>query len=174
MVGASGAERVWVESQSPVVTGSLGDVAVDEGVVAERGEDGGAVGAPEATKTGEIEVVVVIVGDEDGVDARELIEGDAGWVVALGAGERERGAALGEDGVDEKVVAGDLQEGGGVADVGDAEGVGVGGWRGGDRGGDEVGPGCGFGGEFPTEDVGEGLVRGGQAGIEEAGSVEVV
>lgn len=154
--------------------GDFGGVAVDEGVVAERGEDGSAVGAPEAAEGGEVEVVVVVVGEEDRVDGREMVEGDAGWVVAFGAGEGERAGALGKDGVDEEVVAGDLQEGGGVADVADAEGFGAGGWGRRDGGGDEVGPGGGFGREPPAEDVGEGFVGGGQAGVEEEGAVEVV
>lgn len=64
----------------------------------------------------QVQVVHVRVGEKDGVDGRQVFDAQAG--TALSAEEDER---AGEDGVDEQVAAGDLDQERGVADEGDAE-----------------------------------------------------
>lgn len=58
------------------------------------GEDLGLVACDEFVEAGEVQVVVVIVTDDDDVDLREFIEGDAGVVDSFGAGPRERAYAF--------------------------------------------------------------------------------
>ena len=61
-------------------------------------------------------MVHVGVGEEDEVDGGEVGDTDAGAALAT-----QDDQAGGEDGVDEDVFAGELEEEGGVADEGDAE-----------------------------------------------------
>lgn len=133
----------------------------------------GALG--EAAKGGEIEVIVVVVAEEDNVDARKIFKADAGRAITAGAYEAEWAGAVGPDGISENVDAAKLEEERGVVDHGDAEFVGSDG--GGRFGGDDVVNEAAWGRfgravEFPAEDIAEakGL---GRVGVEEATTVEV-
>lgn len=88
---------------------------------AKAGEDLGLVSCDEFVEAGEVQVVVVIVADDDDVDLREFIEGDAGVVDSFGAGPSEWAYAFREDGIGEDVVATGLYQEGGVVDKGDAD-----------------------------------------------------
>ena len=68
-----------------------------------------------------VHVVVVVVGDEHGVDGRQVVEGDARRVHALGAGKRDRAGALRPDRIDEHALAARLDQKARVPDVGDAQ-----------------------------------------------------
>ena len=70
---------------------------------------------------GRVHVVVVVVGDEHGVDGREIRETDSGKIVATRAEELEGTDAIRPDGVNEDVNAGGLNEKRGMSDAGDAE-----------------------------------------------------
>lgn len=72
--------------------------------------------ADDPAQRGEVEVIHVRVGEQDGIDGREVL--DAQTRAALSAQEDERAR---EDGIDEQVAAGDLDEKRGMADKGDAE-----------------------------------------------------
>jgi hypothetical protein len=64
-----------------------------------------------------VEVVVVVVGEEDGLERGQLANGDGRLVEALGAGEEDGRGAVGEDGVGEEEGALELEENGGVAEA---------------------------------------------------------
>ncbi len=63
-----------------------------------------------------VEMVVVVVRDDDGVDVRQVGERDPGRERALRAGEGERRRALGEDRIGQDVAAADLDQRARVAD----------------------------------------------------------
>ena len=63
----------------------------------------------------------MVVADDDRVNGRQVLEGDAGSVEARGADPAEGAGALGPDGVGEDVQALGLDQEGGVVDEGDAE-----------------------------------------------------
>ena len=105
--------------------GDVGRVLVDDGVVAEWRDHDRLMLRMEGGDGGRVHVVVVVVGDENGVDLREVGESDSGWIVTARAECFERADAIGPDGIDEDVDAGGLDEKRGVADVGDAKPVDV-------------------------------------------------
>ena len=150
-------------------------MAVEGRVVAERGDDARPVAAPEAAQRGDVHVVVVIMGEQDCVDGRQIGQCDARRLMAARAGEGERTGAVGPDWIDQDVVAGTLHEQRGMADHGDTESFGAG--RGmvdvsGAGGGGT--PGGGDTGATPAQEVAQGAVGGSGAGVEEADTVEVV
>lgn len=57
-----------------------------------------------------VEMVVVIVTEQDGIDARERIESEAGSMDAARAGPLDGTRAIGEDGVGEEITGGGLEE----------------------------------------------------------------
>jgi hypothetical protein len=154
-----------------------GDVrasAADDHVVAEGGDDARPRSAPEPGDGGEVEMVVVAVGDQDGVDRRQVGQRHAGGIDPAGAEPAQRAGARRPDRVDQDVLAGQLHEEAGMADQRDPEAVDALG-RGGVGEGARVGGGpfgAGFG-EAPAQDVAERAVRG-VARDEEAGAVEMI
>lgn len=96
----------------------LDDAAEAEvaGEVAHAPGHDGDLGVREAAEGGFVEMVEVRVGEEDEVNAREVLDFQAG---AFDAFEEEE--PVGEVGVDEDVEVGELDEEGGVADPGDGD-----------------------------------------------------
>ena len=88
--------------------------ALQVGADAQRhGEDG--VRAGQRPDGGQVEVVVVVVGDDDGVQRQQVGQRHRHRVQPLRPGEGERGAPRAEDGVEQDAVPVDLGEDGGVA-----------------------------------------------------------
>ncbi len=83
------------------------------------GEQGVRVG--QRLDRGHVQVVVVVVRDDDDVDRAERGQRQGHRVQALGSGERERGAAVAPDRVEEDPVAVDLREHAGVAHPGQSQ-----------------------------------------------------
>jgi hypothetical protein len=72
--------------------------------------------AREFAEGGEVEVVVVAVGEEDEIDGGKVFDAEARRLQAVHSEEGNGGAVVGEDGVEENGVAGALEEPGGVSD----------------------------------------------------------
>ena len=70
-----------------------------------------------------IHVVVVVVRHQHRVDLRQVVEGDAGRIHALGADERKGTGAIRPHRIDQNVSPARLQQEAGVADVGHAHRV---------------------------------------------------
>ncbi len=104
----------------PVQLGDAGEAAAVEPAAESGGHQDRRV-AREPAQRGGVEVVVVVVADEDGVDARHLAPGDAD------GGDPGRGAedAAGPDGVGEHREAADAHHPAGVSGPGDGDGAGV-------------------------------------------------
>ena len=104
--------RIQANSVTPIAAldgnGVVG--AADDGIVAERRDDAGPVSAPETRERAEVHVVVVVVADEDRVDGRQVVEGDARRGVSRRPGKRQRAGALRPDRVEEDIEAIDLDE----------------------------------------------------------------
>jgi hypothetical protein len=104
--------RIQANTVTPVAAldgnGVVG--AADDGIVAERHDDAGPVSAPETRERAEVHVVVVVVADEDRVDGRQVVEGDAGRGVSRRPGKHQRAGALRPDWVEEDIEAVDLDE----------------------------------------------------------------
>ncbi len=71
----------------------------------------------------DVEMVVVVVCDQYGIDRRQVVEGDARRVDALRPHEAEGAGALGIDRVDQEVEPGDLVKKRGMAEMDDARPV---------------------------------------------------
>ena len=89
-------------------------------IIAERGDDARPVGRGEPRQRCEIEVVVMAMRDQHGVDVGQRLEGDAGIVDAPGAGEAQRRDPFRPHRIDQHVEPAGLDEQAGVADEGDA------------------------------------------------------
>jgi len=84
---------------------------------------------------GEVHVVVMVVAEKHRIDGRQVLQGDAGRPHPARTHPRKRAGAIGKERVGEDVEAARLDEAGGLADEGDAQGAAVDApWRGGVRG----------------------------------------
>ena len=90
----------------------------DDAVVAEAGDDLRTVALPETLQRRLIEMVIVIVADQNEVDARQIVKCDAGGGDTLRP-EPQRAGAIGIDRVGQNVEAVGLDEDTGMADPGD-------------------------------------------------------
>ncbi len=75
----------------------------DDGVVAERHDHARPVALVQPRQRLDVEMVVVIVRDQDGVDARQVVEGHTRFIDAARADEAERAGAQRIDRVDQQV-----------------------------------------------------------------------
>ena len=101
---------------------------LDAGVAVDAEEVGGATGGDDfevlalhGAEGGDVEMVHVGVGEEDGIDAGDLVERECGFDDALkaeGEGAKIDADAGGEDGVGDDGKAFNLQENGGMAEPG--------------------------------------------------------
>ena len=71
---------------------------MNELFVAEGCQDRTPVGVPKTAKTRNIEMVVMIMGKQNPVDGREALKRNTRRIVAFGAGDAKRRAALGKAG----------------------------------------------------------------------------
>ena len=94
-------------------------------VVAERRDDARPEALPQPPDRLHVHVVVVVVGDQHGVDLRQVVEGDAGRIDAPGPDEREGAHPLGPHRIDQHVAPARLDQERGVADEGDAHALAV-------------------------------------------------
>ena len=101
-----------VHGSAPIagLDGDPGILGPDDGVVAQRRDDHRAVPLPEAADGGEVEMVVMVVGDQHRMDRRQILERDARRIDPPGAGETEGARPLGEDRIGEDVEARRLDE----------------------------------------------------------------
>ncbi|MNL64903.1 hypothetical protein D3C87_1891720 [compost metagenome] len=83
---------------------------MDDRIVAERGDDVWAVLFMQPFQRGEIEVIIVIMGNDHDVDGRQVFKGDAGRDDASGAYEGKRTGALRPDRVGQNIEAADLDQ----------------------------------------------------------------
>ena len=68
-----------------------------------------------------VEMVVVIVGEKNGIDLRQVVDHNARLIDAPWPGELKRARALGKDRIDEDVELIDLQQKTGMANEGRAQ-----------------------------------------------------
>ena len=111
------------EAFAPVHRGD-GDfriVSTDDGVVAKRGYDLRAVPHPKGVDGGQVQVIIVIVRDEDQIDARKMVERDTRRIVTSGTREGDRARPLGPDRIGQDVVSTHLNKECRVADEADAQ-----------------------------------------------------
>jgi hypothetical protein len=105
----------------PVELGDRGDARPPEdGAQAQADEEARVVALVETPQSGQVEVVVVGVADEDDVDGRQVLEAHAGGAVAARADPGEGAGPLGPDRIGEHVEPVLLEEHRRVVDVGDA------------------------------------------------------
>jgi hypothetical protein len=79
--------------------------------------------AHEAAESGHVEMVVMIVALQYEMNFGEMFEANAGRAMASGTGKRNRAGALRPDGIEQDVDSFELQQDGGVADEGGANGT---------------------------------------------------
>ena len=79
------------------------------------------IAAYEPPDGGSIEMVVVIVGENNGVDRWQIVEVDSGRHHAARTGETERRCPVTPDRIEQKIVSPDLDEKSRVSDPGDRE-----------------------------------------------------
>ena len=96
--------RSTAASQSTASAARPGTARLQDRVVAERRDDARAEALPQPADRLAVHVVVVVVRDEHRVDPRQVVEGDARRVDALGADEGERAGALGPHRIDQHVA----------------------------------------------------------------------
>lgn len=89
---------------------------------AERTENSGLVLPGEALQGRNIEMVVMVMAEKNGVDRWEVFEANAGVAMTLGSGKGDRADPVRPDGIGEKVEAISLEQDSGVIDERDAEG----------------------------------------------------
>ncbi len=99
----------------------LGDAPVLQVRADAEGHGEQGVRAGQLLDRGQVQVVVVVVGDHDGVDRAERGQRQGRGVQPLGSGEGERRAALTPHGVEQDPVTVDLREHSGVAHPGQAQ-----------------------------------------------------
>lgn len=87
---------------------------------AERRHEGAGLGGGEAGDGVGVEVIVVIVADQDGVQGRQLVDGDRRRVKAARADKLGGAGPLAPDRIGEEAGAVELDEDGGVAEPGGA------------------------------------------------------
>ena len=87
-----------------------GSMTPDNAVVPERRDDPRAVRRRQSRQGGNVEMVVVAMGDERHIDRRQRIKGDSGIVDALRSRESHRRGTLGPDRINEDVQAAGLEQ----------------------------------------------------------------
>jgi hypothetical protein len=87
--------------------------------IAERRQNVRPMPVEQAANARQIHVVVVVVADQHGVDARQLVEREAGRPHPLRPGPLHRAGAPGKERVGEDVEPADLDQRGRLADIGD-------------------------------------------------------
>ncbi len=65
---------------------------------------------PETPEGVSVHVVVVVMSDQDSVDGRQVVESDGGRIVTPGTHRTKGTGAIGPDGIDKDVDAGDLDQ----------------------------------------------------------------
>jgi hypothetical protein len=124
---------------------------------AEGAENFGAMMSAQEAPGWGVEMIVVIVAEEDGVDWRQIFEAETRGAMAFRADPLEGAGAIRPDWVREEIFAAELNEDGGVADECHAEftfGDALGRlWAGGLR--DRFIPGAGLARSQPFHDIGE-------------------
>ena len=94
---------------------------VDDAVIAERGDHADGLAGAQAGQGGEVEMVVVVVRHQHGIDRRQGGPGDPWRVHPLRPGPGERARTVGPDGIHQQVEPGDLHQQAGMADQGHAQ-----------------------------------------------------
>jgi hypothetical protein len=121
--GQGEAHAVELDVLPPVEFGHFVDAELGEpGLQPQRHEElqlaaAALVQLPHAV---DVEVVVVVVRDDHGVDLGQIRQRDAWWMEALRPGEAHRRSALGKMRIGQDVESTQPQQQGGVADPGDA------------------------------------------------------
>ena len=108
-----------LDAVPPVHLDHLGDPPLPEPLAEpQRHEEPRLVLAGQAVHRRRVEVVIVIVGDHDRVDRREVGEGETRWDEAARPGEADRTRSVTPDGVSQNVDPVELDQERGVADPG--------------------------------------------------------